>query len=320
MEAIMRTNMRRVQVLSILLVVWFIPQAFGADGDKNYLWKVTSDSGGEVYLLGSIHIGKKDWYPLPKEIEDAFEKSKFLVVEADVSKVDQGEVMKLIGAKGMYPFGDSVSKHVSKETGEKIDAYVEKSNAPAIGINQMKPWLLSMTVTELEMKKMGFDENEGIDIHFLKEAKDNTKEVLELESIEFQLNLLSGLDDELQEKMLLSTLEEMDNMKTDLPRMVQLWQKGDAKGLEELVNKVGAKHPEYKTLMKKILDDRNVGMVEKIEGYLKTKDIHFVVVGSAHLCGEKGIVKALEGKKYKVEQIAKSGALAKEKEPVGAGK
>src|ERR1041385_6428288 len=115
----MQTNIRRVQILSAFVVLsfWLNPAALSAsDGEKNFLWKVTSVTGGEVYLLGSIHIGKKDWYPLPKEIEDAFEISKFLVVEIDISKVDQAAMMKAVMEKGMYPFGDSVSKHVSKET------------------------------------------------------------------------------------------------------------------------------------------------------------------------------------------------------------
>jgi hypothetical protein len=51
-----------------------------------------------------------------------------------------------------------------------------------------------------------------------------------------------------------------------------------------------------------MIDDRNDGMAKKIDGYLKTKDVHFVVAGAAHLMGEKGIVKLLEKAGYKVEQ------------------
>jgi hypothetical protein len=315
-------NRRRVLGLSVSFIIcsWLSATAApAADGEKDFLWKVTAADGGEVYLLGSIHLGKKDWYPLPKEIEEAFEKSKFLVVEVDISKVDQAKMGAFLMQKGMYKAGDSVNKHVAKETGEKISAYLEDSGQPAAVLMQMKPWALSLMVTELEMKKLGFDGSEGVDRHFLNEANDKKKQVLELETMDAQLGLISGFDDDLQEKMLLSTLEEMGNIKTDLPKMVTAWQKGDPKALEEIFNKGVNKHPEFKPFMAKMLDDRNVGMVEKIEGYLKTKDLHFVVVGAGHLCGEKGIVKMLEGKKYKVEQIAKS-AAAKEKEAVGAEK
>jgi hypothetical protein len=81
--------------------------------------------------------------------------------------------------------------------------------------------------------------------------------------------------------------------------------------------------------MVKLLDDRNVKMAEKIDGYLKEKGPTFVCVGAAHLVGEKGLVKLLTAKGYKVEQV-KHTATAKpdkdaddekseKKEKAGAG-
>jgi uncharacterized protein len=58
-----------------------------------------------------------------------------------------------------------------------------------------------------------------------------------------------------------------------------------------------------KSLSKKILDDRNVVMATKIEEYLKGKDPVFVVVGAAHIVGDKGVAKMLRNKGYKVEQV-----------------
>lgn len=318
--------MRKVRVVSALLflsISLLTLPAFGADSEKTFLWKVTSDGGGEVYLLGSVHVGKKDWYPLPKEIEQAYEKSKFLAVEVDTTKIDQLKLMKFMQEKGMYGAGDSISKHVSKETDTKIQSYLEKNGQPAAMMMQFKPWALGLVVTMLEMKNMGFDETQGIDIHFLNAANDKGKKVIELETMDSQLELLSGFDDDLQEKSLLATFEDMAEMKTDINKLIDAYKKGDAKELETIFNKTVTKHPEFKPVMKKLLDDRNVGMAEKIEGFLKTKDVHFVIVGAAHLVGEKGVVKMLEDKKYKVEQILKSAAPApaeKEKEPVGAEK
>jgi len=52
---------------------------------KNFLWKVQSRSA-TVYLLGSIHFLKEDIYPLHKAIENAYESSNNLVVEANINK------------------------------------------------------------------------------------------------------------------------------------------------------------------------------------------------------------------------------------------
>jgi uncharacterized protein len=44
-------------------------------------------------------------------------------------------------------------------------------------------------------------------------------------------------------------------------------------------------------------------MVAKIEGFLKTGQTYFVVVGSGHLVGSKGIVNVLKEKGYMVQQL-----------------
>jgi hypothetical protein len=58
-------------------------------------------------------------------------------------------------------------------------------------------------------------------------------------------------------------------------------------------------------------------MTKKIEEFLGEKEPKFVVVGSAHMVGEKGIVKLLEAspKKYKIERPDLTPAPKSEKKP-----
>ncbi|MNO06309.1 TraB family protein [compost metagenome] len=57
----------------------------------------------------------------------------------------------------------------------------------------------------------------------------------------------------------------------------------------------------YQTTIK----DRNIGMIEKIEGYLedKSKETYFVVVGALHMVGKDGIVTRLKEKGYTVTRL-----------------
>src|SRR5271157_2480757 len=48
------------------------------------LWKATSATT-TVFLAGSLHFGSEDMYPLPQEMEGAFQESSVLVVEDDTS-------------------------------------------------------------------------------------------------------------------------------------------------------------------------------------------------------------------------------------------
>ena len=62
--------------------------------------------------------------------------------------------------------------------------------------------------------------------------------------------------------------------------------------------------PELQAFYRKLLDERNVAMVETIDGWLAGDEDVFVVVGAAHYGGEMGILKLLQEKGHEVEQIS----------------
>lgn len=291
------------------LLAFVLPHSAGAEravpvrGEKLFLWKASSETT-QVYLLGSIHMAKKEIYPLAKEIEEAFERSKFLVVEVDQGKVDQAKIQQMVFERGMYKEGESLSTKLPKEKLKRVQDLVEKVGIPMEQADRLKPWLLALSASIMSLQKLGYDPQQGIDQHFLNAAKEKKKEVKELETVEFQLDLLSGFSDELQDLFISSTLEELDGTEKRMDRIFEAWKKGDAKELEKITITEGmAKKPEMAPFKAKMLDDRNVGMAKKVEEYLKTKDVAFVVMGSAHLVGEKGVVELLRKKGVKVEQI-----------------
>src|SRR5690606_3583354 len=56
-------------------------------GRRLYLWKATRGDD-VVYLLGTIHIAKESFYPLPQGVLDAFNESNYLLLEIDLSDSD----------------------------------------------------------------------------------------------------------------------------------------------------------------------------------------------------------------------------------------
>jgi uncharacterized protein YbaP (TraB family) len=272
---------------------------------KLFFWKASSPTT-EVYLLGSIHLGTKEMYPLAKEIEEAFARSKYLVLEADLTKVDPVQLQQLIFSKGMYGEDDSLAKHVPAETLKSATELGGTLGLPGASIEKMKPWFLGMTIAMLSIQKLGYSAELGIDQHFAGEAKEKGKEILELESMEFQLKLLSDLSDDLQAKFLSSTIDEAKLTKEKMDVVLAAWTKGDVATFEdEMLKKPRQKYPDQIELQNKMIDDRNVGMARKVAEYLRTKDVYFVVVGAAHLVGDKGVLKLLEKDGFKVDQIEK---------------
>jgi hypothetical protein len=269
-------------------------------GGKNFLWKASSDSG-VVYILGSIHFFKSELYPLDEKIDKAFGMSDVLAVEADINNIGEISPMKLL-ERSLYPEGDSIEKHVSAGTMAFLKESLERTGMPPALFRVQKPWFIALTLTSLELMRLGFDPQYGIDNHFLSEAL-GKKKVVELESMEYQIDLLSGLSDDEQEAFLLYTLRDLRTIDREADKLLGAWQTGNATAMEEIAIKSAGSDAAMSGFLEKILYERNRNMASKIVGFLETKKTHFVVVGAAHLVGEKGILEILRSKGYSVEQM-----------------
>lgn len=299
--------MKNLRKITALLTVLLLALILNAEEKANFLWKVTgSKSASDAYLLGSIHVVPDEVYPLSSVIEEAFEKADHLVVEADMNNIDQGKVQALTMQKGIYMDGTNLESKLSPELYKKLSDTLEKTGM--INITQakmMKPWLVAITIPQLLIIKSGYKMDNGIDMHFLKAATENKKSILELESAEYQLDLISGFSEELQIEFLKNALDETEKFKEKFDEMVKAWQDDDVKTLTDIINKEMKDKPDLKPVYDKLILERNINMTEKIDGWLGSdkKETYFIVVGAGHLVDEDGIAEMLKKKGYKVEKL-----------------
>lgn len=267
-------------------------------GGKSFLWKVRSKTA-TAYLLGSIHLLKRDMYPLDGKIEEAFERSGVLVVESDVRGGAGGERQQRMLEGAMYPPGDTIGNHVSKETLDLLTRKFPQLSLDRVG--RLKPWVLAMTIAVMEYQKMGLDYDHGIDVYFLSKAKDG-KRVREIEGADSVIAMLNGFSDELQDLFLLYTLLDLDEIGEKTERILRAWSAGDPAAMEEIITESLRERPRLLPVFDALFHRRNENMAGKIEGYLKEEGQFFVVVGAGHLVGEKGIVERLRRKGFTVDQ------------------
>lgn len=293
----------RYRTLSILLVLSLLAAPAGAaqtaKKKKHFLWGVQAGST-TVYLLGSIHILKKGFYPLSSEIEDAFRSSSVLAVEANIDDVSAADMKEMIG-KAMYPAGDSLGKHLPKATYDLVRKELATYGIPPALVAAQRPWFTALTLASLGLLRAGFDPAYGIDRHFLSEAA-GRKKIVELEGVGYQVDLLSGLPDKEQEAFLLDTIKDMHNLVRETDRLVSAWRRGDTGTVISLISK-GEKERGMSPVYEKILYARNRNMADKVEGLLRSGKTSFVVVGAGHLVGEKGIIHILRQRGYQVRQL-----------------
>jgi uncharacterized protein len=285
--------------LILVSLVFFVQDAL-SQSQKSFLWKIQSKTS-TVYVLGSLHLAKKEIYPLNQKIENAFDQSDFLVVEANVNDIKKIDIQRLMES-AFYPANDALEKHVSPETFEWVKKETSGLGIPFDLINKQKPWLLAMTLVSLEGIKLGLDPNLGIDKYFLSRAE-GKKKILELESLDYQVSLLSGFSDKDQELFLIYALKDLNMREQEVSQLIQAWISGDTQGMESILTRSVSEDKRFSTIFEKLIFERNRRMVSKIEDFLRTKENYFVIVGAGHLVGNQGVIELLRGKGYLIEQL-----------------
>ncbi|WP_315794393.1 TraB/GumN family protein [Paenibacillus sp. BIC5C1] len=268
-------------------------------GGRGFMWEVESN-GNTVYLVGSMHIADESFYPLRKEFEEAFAEADYLGVEIDISKAADEAQQKIVLDLGSYQDGSTLKDHISSETYTQLGDILKKSGLEANALDTFKPWVVESTLTSLKSMKAGYDASAGVDLYFIQKAIERKLPVIELESYESQLGMFNKFSKELQEKTLKATLDNFDVLDDSVNQMAKMWKTGNDEQLLKLTNSF-SDDEEYNKAM---LTDRNIGMADKIDGYLKNGkgEEYFIVVGAAHYLGDHGIVNLLKDKGYSVNR------------------
>jgi len=289
-----------VKVFTFTVLILTFANTSASEHAKSFLWKIQSDKNS-LYLLGSVHMANKSIYPLSKVIKDSFNHSSILAVELNDKKVDLEAMQKLIVAQGMYPADDSIKAHISPKLYRLLQEFLSKNKIPSDNLYQYKPGVLSMILSSIQAKNLGYSEKYGIDRYFINEAELQHKMIVELESMEEQLSLFINMP---QESMMLQyTLEELSEMKGEFDALLNIWQSGDDDKLYAItILEPLKKHPELEPIFEKLFFARNRHMADSLVRYLNSNKVYFVVVGAGHLIGNLGILELLR-KHYSVKQL-----------------
>jgi len=72
------------------------------------MWQVSHpERNGTAWLMGSIHYGSAEFYPLPETITAAYDASDVLVVELNPDALNPEQVSKALREQGSWPVTDT---------------------------------------------------------------------------------------------------------------------------------------------------------------------------------------------------------------------
>lgn len=251
------------------------------------LWQVEYQ-GSTSYLFGSVHIGKASWYPLPATVTDAFKQSTSLIVE--LNTLTHGEEVQQAMA---LPSGITLKQKLAANTYKKLQQYALAYGVPIKAFEQLKPWAAATIAAVLPYMKQGLSPVFGIDLHFINAATKQGKNIVELETVAFQLNMLEQMFKDES-----AFVQLLDAPSGDAKALVEYWGAGDMENLDRLT--LAQISPQQLDLL---LYNRNRQWVSQLKKMLVNNQSYFMVVGAAHLTGQNGVPALLAAQGIKVKRI-----------------
>ncbi len=281
--------------------------------ENTLIWKVEKLGQKPSYLVGTMHIAKKD-DELPEIIRKAYLETNQLVVEANVYDISpentdvfmryllniQGNAKKDLGEDR---FNQAVKLLLSKD-----DNYTEEQ------LSQVAPWVIWESLQYVSFPDEFSIEN-GIDMQLVEKAQQDNKSISSLESVFDTVSYVQGIP----LPFLLEHIDEMLISNEDdanlAQQLYQYYRSNQPKELVELLNKEENKKlvkylPEtaqYWQAFSKdlLLTQRNLNWMKPLLQKLGD-DSSLVAVGGLHLYGPNGLVELLRKEGYRVTPVYSS--------------
>jgi uncharacterized protein YbaP (TraB family) len=264
---------------------------------KASVWEISKD-GNSLFLGGSVHLLRAKDYPMPVAFDFAFDKSATLVLETDVDRMADQDMMEYQNEKLKLPEGQTLETVLVDEVYKLLETAVGGADVIS-SFSEFKP---AVVINELQiayLRQIGF-KKEGADFYYLAKAKEAGKAIGFLEDVKVQIDMLGSMADGRENDYVLASLHGLSGVKQETIALIDEWKAGTATTIEPILD---AQKTEWPALYNITIYDRNVAWMPKIENYLTTEPIEFVIVGLAHVHGPDGLLLQLKNKGYTIKQL-----------------
>ncbi|HEY8877202.1 MAG TPA: TraB/GumN family protein [Roseateles sp.] len=263
--------------------------------DRGLLWRISRD-GHSSYLYGSLHVGKADWaYPGPA-LRAAWAATEVLAVELDPADVG--------AALAALPKAEALPPPLAR----RLDDQARAACLPPGALSALPAMLQLSTLTLLEARRDGFDAGFGQDVMLLAWAKGESRPVQSLESVQEQLAALEPSAAELP-GIVDDTLRQLRNgqVRAPLRKLAATWSRGDLATLGRYARWCAcADSPAERAWLKRVNDDRNGPLAERIAALHGAGQRLLVAVGALHMSGPQALPKLLADQGFTVEALLPS--------------
>lgn len=267
---------------------------------KGFFYEI-ENKNNKVYMLGSIHIGKSSMYPIDQNIINSLKDSDKIFMEIDLTNQEK---LKEMQEKMYYKDGGSLKNDLGEELFARVANIFKDFGMTEDQVNKLKPWAIYNSLS-VDPKGEVATATYGIESYFLALSLLNNLELGELESVDFQSDLLSNFDKESYISMIKNLTDEIEkngykNINAGLNEMLSAWEVGNKNKMISLLSSDGDEASEK--FNEALLSERDKNMAKKIDAMLKEdgENTYFILVGAAHLVPENSVTGILKNMGYEV--------------------
>lgn len=263
---------------------------------QGLLWKIEKKDHPVSYLFGTIHIGDQRVLELLDILQKPLKASELFAMEVVLDETAQHSIAKASFFSQNLLLQDFIDDILLDQINIIMHQYY---GIGAEVVNKMKPWAVMATISSPPAESNAA----VLDIELQNMAQEYAHPVVGLETIEEQIEALSGMD-------LSDQLWMLKKVVRDFEKNTGLWEELVAsylrRDLQALLQSQDAMMDDSSNIddrfMEKLLDQRNTKMAARLISMLPKKSV-FAAIGALHLPGKKGVLHLLEQAGYEVTPV-----------------
>ena len=271
------------------------------------LWRVERGDKPPSYLFGTLHLPDPAVESMPDTVGA-------LVASADSLSLElHPDMMGTLAAQSVARPGPNLQSVLDDAMMAEIIDMASEYGLPPWAVRTMPAWtllsLLSVPPDVIDRMLSGY---EGVDMQLASAAADHDVRVFGLETLEEQLALIDGMDDQ---SLIAAAADLIDNREVRdqvYRKMVRAYVSGNILSYFQASIRPYAEQASDSTepFLDALIYDRNLIMVERMMPRLNEGNA-LVAVGAMHLPGDDGILDLLDEQGFAVTPIPLPGEAAR---------
>lgn len=266
--------------------------------DRGFLWRITK-GGRTSYLYGTIHVASLDWmFPGPR-VAQALHAVDTIALELDMLDPNiQRRIAKRLA--------ELRSPALPPELAQRMRKQMAALCIPPEAVDKVIPELQVAALVLYAVRHEGLDASFGIDAMLAGYGRGAQKRMTSLETPETQLDKLQMPTPEDTSAFVRDALDDLesDRGRNAFIRLSNAWANADYASMERFGDWCECLTTEIdRKAMRRLLDERNPGMANRIDAMHRSGKQVFAAVGSLHMFGEVGLPRLMEKRGYRVERV-----------------